>query len=176
MDAVETQEQVRVHLPDVRRQMASVGIELTTPVRVELRDADWLNGAVDKPGLGTCLGVTLACTWPDDRSVEVRSIGIARGLPPTHFGQTVAHEIGHAWLFQRGVIDLEPALTEGVCELLAGAWLKRCNTPTAEVMRDSLMTNPDPVYGDGYRMVRDAVIRHGVAAVLDCVCERGSLP
>jgi hypothetical protein len=172
-DAVDTQEQARAHIPRVRRDMAALGIELTTRVRVELRDPDLV---LVGHGSGVCLGVTKTRVWSDDRAAEVLGIEIARGLTPVHFGQVVAHEIGHAWLHQNGAVDLELALAEGLCELFAGAWLKRHGTPIAAALRDSMMANPDPVYGGGYRMVRDAVIRQGITDVLNHIRDQGSLP
>jgi Protein DA1 len=175
-NAVETQQQARAHIPLIRREMSAAGIELPTRVRVELRDPDALGLGAPRAGSGMCLGITRTVEWSRDGACEVIGIEIARGLTPVHFGQTVAHEIGHAWLAQRGAKDLEHKLAEGVCELFAGAWLKRRGGSFASALRDSLLTNPDPVYGGGYRMVRNAVLRHGVAAVLDSICDRGALP
>lgn len=172
---METQEQARAHIPDVRREMAAIGISLGSPVRVELRDAD-LVGATAGPGAGVCLGLTHSRGWSDGRPDDVLYIEIARGLPETHFGQVLTHEIGHAWLVQNGAVDLDPVLTEGVCELFSGAWLKRNATEVASALRESLAANPDPVYGAGYRMVRAAVVRLGVDAVLNHICAHGTLP
>jgi hypothetical protein len=171
--AVDTQQEARTRIPAIRKEMAAVGIELAIRVRVELRDADSIN--VAGSGSSMRLGLTHTRLW-SDRTAEVLGIEIARGLPATQFGQAVAHEIGHAWLFQKGAVNLEQTLEEGVCELFAGAWLKRCPTAIAPALRDAMLTNPDPVYGEGYRMVRNAVIKHGIATVLDTVCRRGSLP
>jgi hypothetical protein len=43
-------------------------------------------------------------------------------------------------------------------------------------LRDSLATNPDPLYGGGYRMVRAVVVKHGIADVLTHIRDHGSLP
>lgn len=174
--AVDTQEQARAYIPDVRREMAGIGISLCTPVRVGLCDADLIDKAGGSDGSGVCLGLTHSRAWLDGRADEVLHIEIARGLPETHFGQVLAHEIGHAWLVQNRATDLDPALAEGVCELFSGAWLKRNATAVASALRESLAANPDPVYGDGYRMVRAAVVRFGVDAVLKHICTHGTLP
>jgi hypothetical protein len=62
------------------------------------------------------------------------------------------------------------------CELFAYAWLKRRRTPDAEALRSRLRTNPDPIYGGGFREVHDAVQRHGIAAVLSELLSTGQLP
>lgn len=169
--AVDTREEARRHIPAVRAEMARLGIELDQRVRVTLVEPDLINGDG-----GLCLGRTLRRTWMETSVTDVLGIEIARGLTTTHFGATLAHEIGHAWLAQRGAPDLPPPLEEGVCELFAGAWLKRRSSGFAAALRDSTLKNPDPVYGAGYRMVRDSVVSHGIAVVLDSVCARGRLP
>ncbi len=170
--AVETQEEARKHIPFLRAEMAKLGIELAQRVRVTLVEPDRING----DGGGLCLGRTLQRTWLETSVTDVLGIEIMRGLTTAHFGATVAHEIGHAWLAQRGARDLAPPLEEGVCELFAGAWLKRQESGFAAALRRSALKNPDPVYGAGYRMVRDSVVSHGITAVLDSVCGRGRLP
>ena len=167
--AVDTQEQARAHIPAVRQEMAAAGITLATRVRVELHD-------IDQADAGLRLGVTHSREWLNGRPSDVLGIEIARGLPDINFGLTLAHEIGHAWLVQNDATNLEPALAEGVCELFAAAWLKRRGTLVALALRDSLATNPDPVYGGGYRMVRAVVVKHGIADVLTHIRDHGSLP
>jgi hypothetical protein len=170
--AVDTQQEARKHIPRVRADMAALGVELPQRVRVTLVDPDVMNP--DTRSL--CLGRTLQRVWLDTAVTDVLGIEIAGGLTETHFCATVVHEIGHAWLAQRGAVDLDQTLEEGVCELFAGAWLKRQRTPFADTLRRSALENPDPVYGGGYRLVREAVVRHGIAVVLDHVCARGELP
>ncbi|WP_221483792.1 protein DA1 [Saccharothrix ecbatanensis] len=168
--AVDSQEEARRHIPAVRREMAALGIQLDQRVRVTLVEPDVIN--LGSPGL--CLGRTLQRI--EESVTDVLGIEIARGLTATHFGATVAHEIGHAWLAQRGARGLAKPLEEGLCELFSGAWLKRRGTEFARTMRRVALENPDPVYGAGYRMVRDAVVSHGIAVVLDSVCTRSRLP
>jgi hypothetical protein len=142
---------------------------LAARVRVELHD-------IDQTGTGLRLGVTRSRERLDGRPGDVLGIEIARGLPDINFGLTLAHEVGHAWLVQNNATNLEPSLAEGVCELFAAAWLKRRGTPVALTLRDFLATNPDPVYGGGYRMVRAAVVKHGMTDVLTYLRDHGSLP
>ncbi|CCH32232.1 protein DA1 [Actinosynnema sp. NPDC047251] len=168
--AVEDQVTARAHIPRVREEMAALGIRLDRPVKVTLVDPESINA---DPG-ALCLGRTH--TWTSQQESSVLGIEIARGLTPVHFGATVAHEIGHAWLCQRGAWGLPPEVEEGVCELFAGAWLKRQRTPFADAVREAALTSADPVYGAGYRLVRDAVVAHGITAVLDAVCARRELP
>ncbi|HEV7450255.1 MAG TPA: protein DA1 [Pseudonocardiaceae bacterium] len=173
--AVETQADARRYLPSVRREMTSIGIRLDTPVRVEVVDGREFHPAA-VAGEGILLGVTEQRRTPGQRWVEVARIQIIRGLTPTHFGRTVAHELGHAWLAQRGVTAAAPMVEEGVCELFAHAWLKRQGSALAAAMRAHLRDNPDPVYGGGFRAVHGSVVRHGIDAVLHDVARTGRIP
>ncbi|WP_157591505.1 protein DA1 [Saccharothrix syringae] len=170
--AVDDPGEARRHIPAVRAEMAALGIRLDQRVRVTLVEPD----ALVTGSRGLCLGRTLKRTWIDTSVTDVLGIEIARGLTGTHFGATVAHEMGHAWLAQRGAPPLPHRLEEGVCELFSGAWLKRRRTAFAAELRQAALDNPDEVYGAGYRLVRGAVVVHGITAVLDALCRRGRLP
>jgi len=170
VDAVETQHQARVHLPSVRRQMAEIGVELPQRVRVRIVSPD--------PAVATAGGVLLGLTerWIGDAGrVRVTGINIVAGLPPTHFGRAVAHEIGHAWLALNGCAQAVREVEEGVCELFAYAWLKRRRTRMAEALRAAMWASPDPVYGDGLRRVHAAARRDGIGTVLDRLLRTGGL-
>ncbi|ATE52678.1 protein DA1 [Actinosynnema pretiosum] len=168
--AVEDQVSARAHIPGVRAEMAALGIRLAQRVRVMLVEPTLINTTP----AALCLGRTHTWTRADEGGVL--GIEIARGLTATHFGATLAHELGHAWLFQQGARGLPDRIEEGVCELFAGAWLKRRHTAFADAVRRSALDSPDPVYGAGYRLVRDAVVAHGIDAVLTSVRTRGALP
>jgi hypothetical protein len=118
------------------------------------------------------MGLTHGCA----QSRTVAGIEVVRGLTSVHFGATVAHEIGHAWLIQRGAPIADPVLLEGVCEVFASAWLKRRPGRLPQALREAMAANPDNVYGAGYRLVREAVARSGIRLVLRELCRSGRLP
>ncbi|MFC5287072.1 protein DA1 [Actinokineospora guangxiensis] len=170
--AIETQHDARARIPVVRAAMADIGIALTRRVRVTLADPAKLSRTPNAPP--GVLGLTHQLGGPSGFATV--AIEIASGLTPTHFGATLAHEIGHAWLAERTADVISPLLEEGVCEVFAGAWLKRRPDPLAASLRDAMAANPDPVYGAGYRAVRAAVAAKGIRAVLHSVTRSGSLP
>jgi hypothetical protein len=175
-DVVETQAEARRLLPGIRREMADIGITLPTRVLVRLVPCDQLDPGRQPIAGALLLGVTEHIPRGAGRRAEVVEIRIARGQPLLQFGRAVAHEMGHAWLTQHGAVRPDPAIEEGLCELFAHGWLKRRDGPTAEELRRRLRENPDPVYGVGFRTVRDAATRHGVSAVLTSLARTGSLP
>jgi hypothetical protein len=173
-DAVETQQHARRRIPLVRHQMAELGIRLRVPVMVTITDPDAMTGPLARAD-GVVFGLThqrITVGGPTD----VVGIQVAAGLTPTHFGATLAHELGHAWLAEQGATGLAPAVEEGMCQLFAGAWLKRQNTSLARALRAGLPNHPVPEYGLGYRAARSAVRRYGIGPVLTHVRDRGTLP
>lgn len=167
--AVRTQRQVAHRLPGIRRDLRAMGLQLRAPVRVRLVAALAPDGPPDAPDTET-LGTTTHV------GAEVVDLAVVADLPLPLFGGVVAHECMHAWLVQHGVTRLSAPITEGLCELAAYGWLGRQAEPRAAVLRAQTRSNPDPVYGDGFRAVSVVARRHGVRAVLASLVATGRLP
>ncbi|WP_099343950.1 MULTISPECIES: protein DA1 [unclassified Actinoplanes] len=167
--AVRTQQDVRRVLPPIAARLRALSIWTTKPVRVRLvpvaeLQADW-------HGSGALLGGTVCV------GSEVVDLMVVRDLPLVRFGAVVAHEVMHAYLVQHGFGELPPPVEEGLCELLAHAWLKGEPGAPAEWERRRIMDNPDPVYGNGFRAARQAALRvGGVSRMLAHVRRYGDLP
>jgi hypothetical protein len=142
---------------------------------VQIVTAEEIDKSARAPSHGVVVGLT--DIWVSGRGrAKVSSIRVVAGLPPTYFGQAVAHEIGHAWLAQYGHRPVPPAVEEGLSELFAYAWLKRERSSLAERLRAQMRGNPDPVYGQGFRLVHASVAQHGIARVLASLVTIGALP
>jgi hypothetical protein len=167
-DAVWTQDDVRREVPQVRASLHAMGIRLLTPVRVTL--------APD--GLGTVSGsgrrrAGLTVT----RGAEVLGLQVAAGLTRCQFGATVAHECMHSWLAQCSFPKAPDQVVEGICELVAYGYLvKQSADPRARVVARAMRRDPDPTYGDGFRLVRGLAQRLGADAVIEHVRRTGQLP
>jgi hypothetical protein len=171
LEAVDTQESLRRNVPVVRQVTSDLGFALASRVRVVFGTEDDLLGAGPDGAFGvTELRITGA------RTADATVVRVLRGLPAFVFGRVVAHELGHAWLAQFGARPADPAVEEGVCELISYAWLKRAATPHAETLREMIRDNPDPLYGNGFRMVYAAVRHHGLATVISSMSTSGTLP
>ena len=90
-----------------------------------------------------------------EASRTLQGIVIVGGLAREHFEGVLAHELGHVWLFRARLDQLPAPLTEGFCELVRHAWLLRLGTPLAGELRRRLEEGTDPVYGDGFRRVKE---------------------
>lgn len=95
-------------------------------------------------------------------------INSRRQLTPSEFAEVMAHEMLHCWMFERNIFP-PPKLCEGFCELGAYLFLQRVNRPNALSLAQSILENPDPVYGDGFRLVYNSYIIGGWATVIDLI-------
>jgi hypothetical protein len=165
--AVRTQDDVKRALPRIAGQIRALGIRTTVPVQVRLCDK------AEMALVGTGRHMLGATYW---RGSTVQDLCVLRDLPLLKFGTTVAHEVMHAYLVQQKYPKLEPALTEGLCQLTAYAWVRREEGILATAEQRRIDENPDPIYGDGFRQVKRAVERDGVKITLSHVRRHGRLP
>jgi len=95
-------------------------------------------------------------------------INSRRQLTPSEFGEVMAHEMLHCWMFERNIYPpLE--LCEGFCELGAYLFMQRINKPNALFRAQCIMQNLDPVYGDGFRTVHSAYVVGGWAGAIHLI-------
>jgi len=88
-------------------------------------------------------------------------VQVLRNLTPNMFEHTLAHEYGHVLLvadpltmrFMNGVPPERHVEEEGFCEVLKYLWLGECGTGHRALDQKNMRENPDPVYGDGFRMM-----------------------
>lgn len=166
---VRTQDELRSVLPGIRGLLHSMGVILNPPVHVRLVDQAWIAKQVHSSGRVHGVTVTMG-----QRAVEIY---ILQGLPAMEFAASVAHECMHAWLAQNGFpSDLEPQVEEGLCQIVAYRWLRDIGDPRAELVRENIDLSPDPIYGDGFRLVKESVRKHGMNPVLAAVKATGRLP
>jgi hypothetical protein len=170
--AVESKADARQRARDVCADLSRIGIGLRQPVRVELVEPDALRTAPSGPGF---IAGRTHRRRSSFNSVEVTGVTIARGLPKLRFGTALAHEIGHCWVTEQGINRLDRIVEEGLCQVFAGAWLKKQDDPLAGLVRAEL-DSPDEVYGGGYRLVRAAIQAQGIDAVLSGLRDQGRLP
>ncbi len=94
------------------------------------------------------------------------SIFVLYGLPRLVFEGVLAHELLHVWLNERPESrERTPAEVEGFCNLASALIYGQEQTPMAQYLLERLHSDPDPVYGDGYRQQQAFVQRHGWQAM-----------
>lgn len=88
---------------------------------------------------------------------ETFSIYILTYLPLTEFRYTAAHELTHDWMTVNYPLIKDKKVKEGVSEYIAYLFLQtnEKHNPEARRICKRMELNPDPVYGDGFRMIRN---------------------
>lgn len=166
--SVTSQEQMRRVLPNVRATLQQIGIRLHPPVHIRLVD-DATMRRMSTNESGMVGGLTVL------QGRQVVEVYIVAGLPELEFGSTVAHEVMHAWLAQHGITHPDRRIVEGLCQVISYRWLRDQPDPLATAIREKIEQSQDPVYGNGFRMVRDSVKLHGMGKVLATLETSGRL-
>jgi len=96
-----------------------------------------------------------------------QQILIRRGLPREVCLFSLAHEYGHVLLNHNGQSNLSAVHTEGFCQYLGGVVLReQLGGDSPAMRRHQHELTRDGLYGDGLRIVTEAVKRNGEAAVI----------
>jgi hypothetical protein len=164
--SVRTRADIKRELPGMKQQLAVLGIRTVRPVRVQLAPAEELSRTAG----GHVLGATLY------RGTNVINIFVLQDLPLLKFGTTVAHEVMHSYMAQNDFGQVPSRVAEGLCQLLAYAWIIRQDGTLATAERRQIAENPDPIYGDGFRQAHEAARRVGVRRTIATVKEQHRLP
>ncbi len=106
----------------------------------------------------------------------VKGVTALSGLPRELFEGIMVHELGHAWLYLAHVDGLSPWQEEGFCNLLAYVFHKDRPTAEAKYYTKLLEQDPDPIYGEGFRQVRDIFKKHGFGEALNYTFYQQKLP
>ncbi|WP_326852962.1 protein DA1 [Actinocrinis sp.] len=164
-DAVLTRTDSAREIPGIRDEMHRLDLRLNVPVRVRLADRAQM---AQRGGHQNTAGLT------EYVADHVVSITIVKGLVRRQFGATVVHECMHAWLVQNAFPPLSDRICEGLCQAMAYRYLREHRgEPRAKLLMERLRDDPDPIYGDGFRMIRDSAVKNGFSTVVDTVRRTG---
>lgn len=87
-------------------------------------------------------------------------------LPKIEFAGTLAHEILHIWQIENG-IELPPLKCEGLCNMGSYIIYENMTARKAPYYKENLMKNPDPVYGDGFRLIYSIYEQSGLEELFE---------
>jgi hypothetical protein len=181
--AIETIDQARPIFSQLKRWVNAQGLMYNNlHLSLELVDrpklAELITGRAGTAGIHS-QGVTLITTHSLNgriAGIEVNGIAVLKGLPSTVFQGITIHELGHVWLIVHDIMGLPPWAEEGFCELLAYRYYTQLNTDESRYHADSIESNPDPVYGDGFRRVRAKADAMGFQRFVDSMLRAKRLP
>ena len=173
---VSSREDAKRPVETVRAWLANRGIALRKEtVSLELCDQSKLTSLSNAWVGSKCLGVTRTTLWNPFGNPS--SVGILSGLPVTLFKGVVAHEFGHAWLHQNGILGISSKEAEGLCELLSFCFYKEAVAEKeGSHHADAIERNPDAVYGDGFRLAHRQYLRLGLSSLFQFVEAHKRLP
>ena len=88
-------------------------------------------------------------------------IYILKDIVNTTFAEILAHEMTHLWQWEQHV-TVRDEIVEGFCNLSSFIVLKAIDTELARVKVRELEANPDKIYGDGFRKVKQFYDANGM--------------
>ena len=81
------------------------------------------------------------------------TVYVLSGTPSKFAEATMAHELMHVWISVNIPHKLTEQLEEGSCNYISYIYLKSDHSADAKDIIRQLKSNPDKIYGDGYRKV-----------------------
>ena len=124
-------------------------------------------------------GVTLSTTHTLNGKVvrtEVNGVAVLEGMPALSFQGVTVHELGHVWLIVHDIKHLPSWAEEGFCELLTHRYYTQLNTEEGRYYAQGIETNPNSVYGVGFRRVRAIADPMGFQRFVEALQKTKRLP
>lgn len=90
-------------------------------------------------------------------------IYMLNGMSTCRYKETLAHECGHVWLNDRHSVLNQHSRqeVEGFCNLVAYKVLMFDKSQDAAWVRQCMLSNPDPIYGEGFRIMKQRAEQMG---------------
>lgn len=200
--AIETVEQAQLYIPQLMHWVEMQDMHFRQKsFRLEvLNRADFLER---EGGRRDPLGLTTSTRYLRNKRVDhtrLDSVAILQGLPLPLFVGVCIHELGHVWLVQHNVVNLPIIDEEGFCELLAHRHYTAVAAPVnqgegepvvptrvaedelridpqaAHFYADNIAQNGNPIYGDGFRKLKQIEARLGFAQLTRSLLRKKKLP
>jgi hypothetical protein len=184
--AIDTLEQAKPAFQEVARFFTNLGLIFKgLNLRIHLGNSIEYNKlqfgdktSLTGPGKGQIMGLINKVMIHEgtERRRVVDGISILHGLPRSLFVGIAAHELGHAWLYLAKVDGLPDWMEEGYCNLLTYLYYKNIPVPEGPNWINMLEKDPSPIYGEGFRKVRDAFRKRGFQESMRYLYENKELP
>jgi hypothetical protein len=178
--AIDTKEQGKPVVEGVFSWLHRIGVRFRgLTLRLEILDRKELARRLSVQDAGLTTGVIFKgfVAGPEKaRERRVGGIALLSGMPQELFAGSAAHELGHAWLFLNRADGLEPWAEEGFCNLLRYVWHKQQGTDESRFWIKAMEIDPDPVYGEGFRRVKNTFKKHGFGEALTYLHRHRRLP
>lgn len=172
--AIDTKEKAKPYIEAVAAWLFKNGLVFQNfKMHFDLVYLDYLHSRI-KSGYGTPQGMIYHTKNSQVRRVD--GIAILKGLSRQVMSGVVAHELGHAWIFLKGIDGLPLPLEEGFCNTLSYLYNSEFDTDEARFCNRVIIESPDKIYGDGFREVYSVVKKRGFQTVLSYLQKYHTLP
>ena len=160
-NVVTTETQVKNYSRAVYDSLKKYGFEFNEIVVVKLVDAKMLTEVSQTSGIAG-LAKTEYQNLSGRRKVISDEILLQSGLSVPVFQRHLVHELCHIWVRRQGNFELDRIFEEGSCEALSFIAVYEIGSHDAARIMSSIENNPDVIYGNGFRLVRDYIKQHGM--------------
>lgn len=150
----------------LQRVLPRRGIEVPSGlVHVRLGRHLMLRG---KPALGSAQRIS-------EGAANRYQITMEKGLGALQFDSVFVHELTHIWAYLNR-FPRDCVVDEGVARLTSYWYLGFASDPAAKILRRRISTDPDKIYGVGFRKALAAEQTYGWSAVRQHLLKNGTLP
>jgi len=147
----------------VLTQLESVGLRnIPKKIPIELVNLHQLNNNSGNLAHAKLKGFTRMELLNISKKNQTRTyqMFLLNGLPQIEFEAVLAHELLHVWLYeQNAVLSLEK--TEGFCNLGSSLIYENDSTQFSRIHLQALGSEPDPIYGGGFRSMKSRLDKLG---------------
>jgi hypothetical protein len=109
------------------------------------------------------------------RTTFDHEIFILYGMPHIECASVLAHEYAHIWLNEQFIDDIPPVI-EGFCNLVSEATLVKEKGKLASINRENMKQSDNPVYGAGYRRMKQRLSVLGWPTLLAEMKQKSKTP
>ena len=162
---VQNESEMKSSYLSVLSQLDSIGINtLPNKINIELINLIELNNKTGYQNHGNIKGYTFI----DKSNIHklTYTVFILFGLPKVEFEAVLAHELLHVWIEFNGV-NLKPLIKEGFCNLGSFLIYYNDNTKFSKIHLDAMDNDIHPIYGDGYRKMKNNLDLIGWTSLLE---------
>jgi len=178
--SIEAVEQALPLFQECKQWIARQGFRFNQlPLRLELHDRPTLMNMLQGRSINHPLGVTLTSRQMRNGYIagsHIEGVAVLQGMPPTLFAGVILHELGHVWLTVHQIEQLPLWAEEGFCQVLSYYYYRDLNTPEGRFHLERLESASDPVYGQGFRTIRDLAEKLGFQRFVEILQQTRKLP
>lgn len=165
---------------DVRRGLEKFGIVINYG-RIDVRlvnrnELRKLANKSDDPS--DTRGFAFQQYWTQNGKIVKREfvIYLLNGMPQKDLEAVAAHELMHLWQYLNSPTDVSLQLIEGSCEYAAYLYLTGKNDTYSQFLIHKIETNGNPIYGEGFKRVKNLVDKTSVANWLKILKQYNDFP